>query len=79
MTRRAAALKAVEPPPPPEVMLRPRQVAELLNLNEQTVRAMAARGDFPGAVRMGRQRQSRIRIPQSAVARWQAAQRLADQ
>lgn len=62
----------------PEQLLSPQDVSVLLRLDEKTVRKMAARGDFPGAIRMGNSPQSHIRIPAAGVAHWQNSQTPAD-
>jgi hypothetical protein len=58
--------------PPAAVDLTCRQVADALGRDGSTIRAWAARGDFPGAYRLnGRE----WRIPPESLRAWQDAQR----
>lgn len=50
-------------------LLTPQQVADRLALTEQHVRHLCARGDIPGAVRLGGPR-SAVRIPEESVDQW---------
>jgi hypothetical protein len=50
--------------------MQPGEVARLLGVTTGTLRAWRSRGRGPAFVRLGDQRQSRVRYPVAAVAAW---------
>lgn len=57
-------------------MLRTRQVAVLLGIDESTVRLLIARGHFPGAHKIdGSRRNSPLLIPEEEVEAFQRQQK----
>lgn len=51
------------------VLLTAEEVADLLRLNERTVRNMSNRGEIPGAVRVGREWRFKVADIESLIGR----------